>query len=214
MSDLNGMKLVVLGANGGTGVLVVQQALERGAEVTAVVRSHAQQIEMTHDNLKVVVGDPCDQAFLTCVFAGKEVVISTLGGKRPTKRAISIYWMSALAIRDAAQGTSVTRVDVTSTALLFPLNGLRDRLLAVLARQVVRNAHRMEDILQGADFDVVIARCGFLTNSTEQGYRVKDHVLPPKGSSVSRAGLTRCLLDKVLTAGPVLRSMGSPARLR
>ena len=40
------MKLVVLGANGRTGKLVVQEALEMGETVTAVVRSEAKKLDI------------------------------------------------------------------------------------------------------------------------------------------------------------------------
>ena len=45
------MKLVVLGASGGTGKQLVQQGLDRGHLVTAVVRQ-LKSIIIDHENLK------------------------------------------------------------------------------------------------------------------------------------------------------------------
>ena len=84
------MKLVVLGANGRTGKHVLDAALADGCDVTAVVRREDALRDVTHDKLKVVVGDPCDPSFLATVFQGQDAVISTLGGRRPTKAATSV----------------------------------------------------------------------------------------------------------------------------
>ncbi len=49
------MKLVVLGATGGTGVEIVRQAVERGHLVTALVRS-PDRLRVFRDRITVVPG--------------------------------------------------------------------------------------------------------------------------------------------------------------
>lgn len=191
------MKLVVLGANGRTGRHVVREALDKGAIVTAVVRSDAKRPEIRHDRLSVAVGDPCDPAFLAGTFRGQDAVISTLGGRRPTKRATSIYYMSADAIVEAALQTGISKILVTSSALLFPPRRLLDRLLTVIVRNVVQSATRMEHKLRTANLDVVVARCGFLIDSKERRYRAESGSLPVDGSSVPRLSLATFLVDMV-----------------
>lgn len=191
------MKLVVLGANGRTGDHVVRRALDEGASVTAVVRSDAKRPMIRHDRLKVVIGDPCNPKFLSTVFRDQDAVISTLGGRRPTKKATSVYHLSADAIVAAARETGLKKVVVTSTALLFPPGRWVDRLLAAVVHNVVQSATRMEQILSAADLDLVVARCGFLTNAEETAYRAGRGALPEDGSSVSRRSLARFLVDTV-----------------
>lgn len=191
------MKLLVLGANGRTGSLVLREALERGETVTAVVRSDARRPIIQHDQLNVVVGDPCDPKFLSGVFPDQDAVISTLGGRTPTKKATSIYWMSADAIAEAAWNTGLRKVAVTSSALLFPPKRLVDRLLIIIARNVVQSASRMEQKLSTANLDVVVARCGFLTDVDETRYRAERGSLPEDGSSVSRMNLAQFLVDTI-----------------
>jgi nucleoside-diphosphate-sugar epimerase len=193
------MKLVVLGANGRTGEKVVREALDRGTAVTAVVRSDAKRPEIRHDLLSVAVGDPCDTAFLACIFCGQDAIISALGGRRPTKKATSIYYASADAIVGAASQAGIRKVLVTSSALLFPPKRPLDRLLKVLVPNVVRSAIRMEHTLRGADLDVVVARCGFLTDSTERRYRAESGALPVDGSFVARLSLAAFLVDMVFS---------------
>lgn len=194
------MKVVVLGASGRTGRHVVREALETGATVTAVIRSEAKRPATPHGRLRVVVGDPCDPQFLATVFRGQEAVISTLGGRRPTKKATAIYQRSADAIAEAARETGLRKVVVTSSALLFPPRRLFEKLLAAAVRNVVGSATRMERTLCRAELDVVVARCGFLTNTEETRYRAELGSLPASGSSVSRLSLARFLVDTVQTS--------------
>jgi putative NADH-flavin reductase len=191
------MKLVVLGSNGRTGRFVVREALQRGDAVTAVVRSDAKRPTVQHDKLSVIVGDPCDPKFLSEVFRDQDAVISTLGGRKPTKKATSIYWMSADAITEAAWNTGLKKVAVTSSALLFPSNRLVDRFLTTIARNVVQSANRMEQKLSMANLDVVVARCGFLTDLDETRYRAERGSLPNDGSSIPRMSLAQFLVDAI-----------------
>ena len=202
------MKLIVLGANGGTGKRVVQEALAAGDTVTAVVRSDAKRLSVQHGELTELVGDPCDPKFLAAAFEGQDAVVSTLGGKGPTRRATSIYWKSADAIVEAALDSGLRQVAVTSTALLFPPSRLFDKLLAALVRNVVESATRMEDTLNRANLDVSVGRCGFLTNGEEPGYRAQLGSLPARGSSISRLGLARFLLESVREHGSGMRIYG------
>jgi uncharacterized protein YbjT (DUF2867 family) len=55
------MKLVVLGATGGTGLEIVRQAIEHGHEVTAFVRSPAPLMPF-RDRITVVQGDLLNNA--------------------------------------------------------------------------------------------------------------------------------------------------------
>lgn len=191
------MKLIVLGANGRTGLLVLKTALEKGMDVTAVVRTADRQPEMSHDRLTVVVGDPCDPAFLKAVFRKQDVVVSTLGGRRPTKAATSVYLRSAKAIAEATREVGLKRVLVTSTALLFPAQTLMEKILRFLVPNVVRSAAQMERILGAAKLDLTVARVGFLTNERENTYRAEVGGLPANGNSVSRLALANFLLDAV-----------------
>ena len=195
------MRLVVLGANGRTGTQVIRRAVDQGDQVTAVVRSEAKRPALEHERLKVVVGNPCDAAFLTDAFRDQDAVISTLGGRAPTKKATSVYHASADAILEATRNNCPRKLVVTSSALLFPPRRLFDRCLAVLARNVVRSATRMEQSLRAAEFDVTIARCGFLVDSEEEEYRALENALPERGSSVSRQSLAHFLVNAATRLG-------------
>lgn len=202
------MNLVLLGANGRTGTHVLRLALERGETVTAVVRSEEKRPKLKHKRLRVVVGDPCDPAILADVFRGQDAVISTLGGRMPTKHATAVYPDSADAIIQAAWESGLKRVVVTSTALLFPARRWRDAMLATLVGNVVKSATRMERSLAASNLNVAVARCGFLTDDENATYRALEDALPVNGSSVSRAALATFLIDTVLRKRPGYRVYG------
>lgn len=191
------MKLVVLGANGRTGRLVLEAALEKGMDVTAVVRSTEKHPGMQHDRLSVVVGDACEPAFLKRVLRGQDAVISALGGRRPTKTATSVYFRSADAIVEAAWETGLKRVLVTSTALLFREHTLMGDILRLCVPNVVRSATRMEKTLKASRLNWTSARAGFLNDADKDGYRAQRSALPKDGTSVSRRALAHFLIDAI-----------------
>jgi putative NADH-flavin reductase len=101
------MKLVILGATGATGTLVVEQALAAGHRVTALVRS-PHRLTITHRNLRVVKGDATDAA---------AVATSTIPDtvKRSLSQKISRADVAAWLV-DAATAAGHVRHNVALTA--------------------------------------------------------------------------------------------------
>ena len=73
------MRIVVLGATGTTGGLVVKEALAAGNKVVAFVRRP--EALPTREGLTVVSGAVEDQAAMRASFAGADAVISCLGAR-------------------------------------------------------------------------------------------------------------------------------------
>ncbi len=74
------MRLLVVGASGGTGRLLVSQALDAGHVVTAFVRDAA-RLPLTHAALRIAVGDAMHLDSFGPVMAGQEAVLCVLGAK-------------------------------------------------------------------------------------------------------------------------------------
>jgi putative NADH-flavin reductase len=72
------MRLIVFGANGRLGSRIVREALERGHQVTAVVRDPG-RLQSSGERLTAVPGDVCDAGSVAAVATGHDVVISTVG---------------------------------------------------------------------------------------------------------------------------------------
>ncbi len=71
-------KLLVLGASGRTGRLLVAQALDAGFEVRAYVRTPA-RLQLDHPRLEKFQGNVLDRARLASALQGVDAVLSTLG---------------------------------------------------------------------------------------------------------------------------------------
>lgn len=74
------LKVVVFGATGRTGRLVVQNALNQGHQVTAVVR-HLDP-DVWPQEITVIPCNALDQTVINQAIAGQDAVISVLGGTR------------------------------------------------------------------------------------------------------------------------------------
>jgi putative NADH-flavin reductase len=81
------MNVLVLGANGAVGQLVLNDLLEANHQVTALVRN-ASTIQKNHRRLTVVQGNPTNVAELEVVLPGQEVVVSTLGARTNKKTTL------------------------------------------------------------------------------------------------------------------------------
>jgi putative NADH-flavin reductase len=106
-------KILVLGATGGTGQQVVAQALQRGHDVTVLVRN-PRRLTAAPDRMRVLTGSVTDdrQALATAV-RGQDVVISTLGVGNSLKSS-GLIARSVPAIVRAMEGQGVRRLIFTS----------------------------------------------------------------------------------------------------
>jgi putative NADH-flavin reductase len=145
------MRILILGATGGIGRALLDQALERGHQVTAFVRA-PQKLGTPREGLTVREGDPRDAAALAAVLPGHDAVLSALGppGAGPT----TIHREAARSTVDAMQAAGVRRLLVVSAAVLFPGGGpLVGLLRATLLRNNVADCTAMERIVTTSGLD-------------------------------------------------------------
>ena len=79
-------RLFVLGATGGIGRELVDQALERHHRVTAFVRS-PQKLGSPRDGLTVIQGNVFDAETMSTTLAGHDAVLSMIGPPGPGRTA-------------------------------------------------------------------------------------------------------------------------------
>ena len=77
----NRARVLVIGATGGTGRQLVQQALDQGHQVTAFARRPS-KLQIEHANLRVVKGDVLDYGSVEAAMRGQSAVLCALGHKR------------------------------------------------------------------------------------------------------------------------------------
>lgn len=188
------MRLLLLGATGGTGLALTSLALERGHNVIALVRS-PDKLKVRHDKLQVVVGDPRNAEHLAHSLRGQDAVLSALGAA--TRDPTTLCGDAARSTIKAMGETGVRRLLVVSSALLFPDVAFPGALFRFIFRNVLRDALAMESLVEASDLDWTVVRPPRLTNGrATMRYRIAAAHTPP-ASSISRADLARCMLDAV-----------------
>jgi putative NADH-flavin reductase len=190
------MRLFILGATGGTGRALIDQALERGHQVTAFVRS-PQKLGAPRDGLTVLRGDPRNVTELTDAVPGHDAVLTALGPPGPAKT--TILRDGARSLVAAMQAAGPHRLLVVSAAVLFEDMGLLVALIRrTLLKNVAEDAAEMERVVMASDLDWTIARPPRLTNGRlTEIYRVEDGRMPRGRLWVSRADVAHFLLDEL-----------------
>src|SRR2546429_5285659 len=134
-SPRTSMRLFILGATGGTGRALIDQALERGHRVTAFVRS-PQKLGSPREGVTVLQGDPRSVDELRAALPDHDAVLSALGPPGPGPTTI---------VGDAAR----------STVTAMQAAGVR-RLLIVVVAGVFENEGGLSAILHRTLFRVVV----------------------------------------------------------
>jgi uncharacterized protein YbjT (DUF2867 family) len=199
------MHLVVLGATGRTGRLVVEQALAAGHTVTALVRS-PEKLAMHSPNLRAVTGEATDSSAVALALEGADAVISTLGGTG------SLIADSTSAIVAAAGQTGVRRVVVLSSWLVERDRlGAVTRLLTGLAMgSLIRDKRAGEQELRQSDLDWTIAYASTLTDAParESVTVLAEDAKRRMSQRISRAEVAAWLLEAAAEDQPSRRSVG------
>src|SRR5258708_1171565 len=187
------MKLFVIGATGRTGREIVQQALDRGHEVTAFVRS-PEGIGVGNKRLAVVKGNAMDENQLFQTMQNQDAVISTLG-PREVFKPTSMLHDSALATTRAMNRSGVKRLVVLSAAAHFP--GIPNRIASFIMRNHMRDSLAMEEIVRSNGLDWTIARPPRLTQDDYLTYRSREGAAPKMGFTLSRKAVAAFMLDVI-----------------
>jgi putative NADH-flavin reductase len=194
------MKMVVLGATGGTGLEIVRQAMERGHGVTALVRS-PEKLHAYAGSITIKQGSPLNARELEEILGGQDCVLSAFGPRVPiAKTEHHLLRDFATALTTAMMRAGTKRVIVESTAFLFKDSVIPPTYLfgRLLFPSVVADATGMEQIFKQSELNYTLVRPPRLTDGPHTGnYRVREGHQPRFGFSISRADVADCLL-KVL----------------
>jgi putative NADH-flavin reductase len=201
-SQTRSMRLLIVGATGGTGRQLIAQALERGHAVTALVRNPS-KLELKHPQLTVVQGDVLDYHSVEAAVRGQEAVISALGHKRyfyPTRilsegtgnllRAMQVHGVPRLVCETSLGiGDSAGRMGLYYTLFVIP----------VILPFYFWDKTRQERLIAASQVEWVIVRPGVLSNGERRGtWRHGGHI----GSfiltvRISRADVADFMLNQI-----------------
>ncbi|OLT11397.1 NADH-flavin reductase [Pseudonocardia sp. CNS-139] len=196
------MELTVFGATGGTGRLVVEQALAAGHDVTAVVRDRARLPVPDQERLHVAVGPVTDRPAVLAAVTGANAVVDALGANDTGPTSIRVD--AARVIVPAMREAGVTRLVVVSAAGFhttgdgpFVRWGVKP-VLGRFLRHSFADMAAMEKIVRASGLDWTIVLPPRLTNGPRTG-RFRSAVdRSVRGSfSITRADLADAVLQAV-----------------
>ena len=195
------MKLTIFGAAGRTGIPLVQQALDTGHEVVALLRTPS-KLSIKNERLTVVQGDVANLADVENVVEGADAVLSVLGHVKGSVPDILTYAMHNI----------ITAMDKYGVKRLVSMSGasvhapqdkpkLVNRLIKLFTQAVtgslLQDAEHQLKVLQNSDVDWVIVRGPILTDGPHTGtYRV-GWTGVNTGIRVSRADVADFILKQV-----------------
>lgn len=194
------MRTTVFGASGATGRLLVEQAMDAGHQVTAVVRDPARlpvHARVPSGGLDVVRADVMDPAAIAPAVAGRDVVISVLGPRPRTTEPVCGPGAASIVAAMRASGARRLVVIAASGYIDDPADGF---LTGSIAKPIVRRLLRRsfadlahaDEIVSGSGLDWTIMRPPRLTNGKRRAYRtVVDRTA---GATLSRADLAAATL--------------------
>jgi putative NADH-flavin reductase len=198
------MNIVIFGATGPTGQLLLQQGLSRDYDytITAVAR-RPEAIELHDDRLRVVRGDVLDAASVEQAIAGQDAVIAVFGTGY-TFKPVTLYSMGTQNIVNAMEKLHIPRLVAVTSGGTSPAHDASEGFVfgriikPIIGRTLYADMRRMEQIVMVSSLDWTIARPARLINTVEIGkYRVAEAYGLPNGSTTSRADLADFLLREV-----------------
>jgi uncharacterized protein YbjT (DUF2867 family) len=197
------MKVLVVGATGRTGRLLTRGALERGHDVTALVRA-PEKLGDIAGRVRVVAGDVLDGGVVSDAVDGREAVLVALSAAH-RRSAPAVNALGTLNVIRSMQRYVVHRLIVLSASGTAPgrdanLPWIFDRVVKpVLLGPAYDDLRRMETNVRQSGLDWTIIRVsGVLTDQPARGiYRAEPGYSLPGGRKIARADVAEYMLDQL-----------------
>ena len=168
------MKITIIGASSGVGLLAVEQALARGHHVTTLSRTTGTL--PNHPNLTKITGSATSAAYLGRVLPGAEAVLITVGTRK--KNATPLFSETARALLEATASAPLVAPVLVLTGFgagsSAPyLSWFMRLIIRLFLQQEYQDKTQLEQLLTQSNLQWEVIRPGILTNGPPTGsYRV------------------------------------------
>lgn len=164
------MKVLVVGATGGTGRHAVRKLLARGDEVTAFARNPA-DVKETSPKLRVVKGDARDAALLEAAVQGQDAVLCAFGPRSLKKDDLQeVLMRNLVAAMEKAHVKRVVNLSALGAGDSASAAGLVFAIFrGTVLRHVYADKNRAEPLLLTSALDFVNVRPGRLVDTPAKG---------------------------------------------
>jgi len=201
------MKVLVLGATGSVGQHILRLGIERGHELTALVRN-PEKLKSWERRVRAVKGDALDKDSVEQAVRGQEAAIYAIGIK--TIGRTTLFSESTRILIDAMERNRVKRLVCITGVGAGETKGhggfLYDRILfPLVTKRVYADKEVQETLIQKSSLDWVIVRPAMFREGTPSGKL--EAVTDVRGvtlTRVSRVEVAAFVLDQ-LTDGRYLR---------
>jgi putative NADH-flavin reductase len=200
------MKIVIFGAAGSTGRVLVEQALEKGYAVTGFDRQTQALMTIQHPKLSIVQGDIFNADQVEAAIAGQDAVLCVLG-VRPGV-TIPVCSKGTENIIAAMQKVGVKRFICQSAFVVAALDGERREVSWILplslklfpkVKSMFADKVIQEREVQQSDLDWIIIRPATLTDGPKTGnYKAGVPLSIGLNAKISRADVADFLLKQVV----------------
>ena len=193
------MKIFVLGATGGTGRLIVRDAVANGHSVVALVRSTARADLPGADLIK---GDARDEGTLGRALNDSDAVVCALGTGMGF-REVSLLTVATQALVTAMKRTGVRRLVCISALGVGDSRGhggfVFDRLFQpLLLSHAYKDKERPEAAIRASSLDWVVVRPAQLTNDPARGsVRAATDLASVNGGKIARADVAKFVVEQL-----------------
>lgn len=188
------MKIIVFGATGRVGQHVLKQALEKGFEVTAFVRTPS-KIEVEHGQLHIIQGDAFSKEEVAKAIAGHDVVVSCLGSSNGMKASTELEEMTKNIV-DGMKEHHVNRIIYTASAGIYgEIPGISGKMVMKMLKHALKDHRNAVDYITENGLNYTIVRPMGLTNDEFTGvYREAKEGIPEKGRKIPRADVAHFII--------------------
>lgn len=194
------MRILVIGAAGRTGRLVVEQALGHGHDVRAFL--HSSSLDLTHSRIEPVRGDVRAFDDVAAAMPGCDAVVfavGSVGGRETNVHSEGIgNVLHAMALHDVGSLAALSAAGAFARKDRH-LNLAFRMMIATALRPVYDDLERMEQRIAASGVEWTIVRPSGLSDGEQTGdYRLSlDGSVLPKASSIARADVAAVLLKSV-----------------
>jgi putative NADH-flavin reductase len=201
------MKILLLGATGKTGKLLIDEATKRGHTIVAIARVPGKLIGYS---LKIVQGTPYDYETVERAVTGCDAVINLLDVSRKTSNPFAKL-ISPKDLISRSAGNAIKAMEAEGISRFIALStigaGYSWKTAPLILRFFVsisnmkyafRDLGRQEALLEHSTLDYTICRAPKLTDEKKgTGYRITTEDVSPLTSRLSRIFAAACCLNLI-----------------
>jgi putative NADH-flavin reductase len=165
------VKVLIIGATGTTGQVLMREALAQGYEVTALARNPSAVASEDH-RPRVLEGNALDASSVEAAVAGQDAVLSALGTRSP--RPTTLFSESTHNLIGAMDKHGVRRLVCITGVGVGDSKGhvgfLYDRIIRpFVVKNIYEDKERQEEAIKQSDLEWVIVRPAQLTDEPAKG---------------------------------------------